>query len=190
MMTQINKAKKTDKKSGVYAGTFSPVTRGHLDIIYQAACLMDTLYIMVGVNHEKEPIFSDDERIDMIKHDIRSLVIPKLRKNGHRCEIKVAKHDGLTAAFMKAHDAPYYIRGLRLGMEFDHEYPSLIASKGEYDKFTPLFLCSADPYLQIVSSSLVREIERFGGKSAKKYVTPYVANKLKEKLKQIKNKPG
>jgi len=173
---------KNNSKSGVYAGSFDPITKGHLDIIFQAAKLLDTLYIVVGVNSAKTPLFTAEERIAMIRHEIAAITEPALKQAGIKCEIKVAKHPGLTAAFMKAHDAPFYIRGLRLGTEFDAEYPAIVISKREYPAFTPVFLCAADPALQVVSSSMARELQRFGGKSMDALVTPYVAQKLKARL--------
>lgn len=169
-------------KSGVYAGSFDPITKGHLDIIYQAATLLDRLYIMVGVNPGKNPLFTPDERVAMIRHEIDTITKPKLKKNGWKCDIRIEKHDGLTAHFMKAHNAPFYVRGLRIGMEFDNEYPALIAGKGEYKEFTPLFFCTADPLLQVVSSSMARELERFNGKTTGKYVTPHVHKLLRKRM--------
>ena len=169
-------------KTGVYAGSFDPVTKGHLDIIFQAATLLDTLYVVVGVNPGKTPLFSDTERQDMIRHEIKTLIAPQLKAAGHKCKIEVKTHGGLTAAFMKAHNAPYYVRGLRLGTEFDAEYPAIVVSKREYKDFTPLFFCTAKPDLQVVSSSMARELERFGGQSMKDLVTPYVGKKLKKRI--------
>ena len=170
------------KKHGVYAGTFDPVTKGHLDIIFQAAALMDKLYVVVSVNTAKNPLFSDDERATMVQQDIETVVKPKLAALGLPCNIEVKKNAGLTAAFMKAHNAPYYVRGLRIGSEFDQEYPAVIGGKGEYKDFTPVFLCVTDPALHVVSSTLAREIARFRGDSLENYVTPEVAQKLKERM--------
>jgi pantetheine-phosphate adenylyltransferase len=142
---------------------------------------------MVGVNPEKNPLFTPDERIEMIRHEIDTITQPKLKKNKQTCDIKVEKYSGLTAQFMKANKAPYYIRGLRLGTEFDSEYPALVAGKNEYKEFTPLFFCTADPLLQVVSSSLAREIESFGGKTTGKYVSSYIENKLKKRIKEKKS---
>jgi len=175
-------SKKQSRSIGVYAGSFDPITKGHMDIILQAGRLMDTLYVVVAVNPSKKPMFTDDERLEMIQHEIEAVTKPKLGKDGLSCDIKVVKHTGLTAKFMQAHNAPFYIRGLRLGTEFDSEYPAIVAGHKEYKDFAPVFLCATDPDLQIVSSSLVREIARFGGDSIKSYVTPYIARKLKKQI--------
>ncbi len=177
-------------KTGVYAGSFDPVTRGHLDIIFQAATLMDRLYVVVGVNATKTPLFTADERAEMIRQDIEDIVKPKLKAMGRRCRIDVAAHGGLTAAFMKAHDAPFYVRGLRMGFEFDAEYPQLVAGRNEYAGFTPVFLCASDPQLHVVSSTIAREVERFGGESTEKYVTPRTAEKLRARMTERGLRPG
>lgn len=174
--------KASQHTAGVYAGSFDPVTRGHLDIIFQAACLFSRLHVVVGVNPGKNPLFTPDERVAMVRHEIDTVIAPRLQAQGRVCDIYVEKNGGLTAAFMKAHNAPFYVRGLRLGMEFDAEYPTLVAGRLEYDAFKPVFLCTTDPHLQIVSSSLAREVERFGGASIGHYVTPYVEQKLRQRM--------
>ena len=170
-------------KGGVYAGTFDPITRGHLDIILQAARVVPRLTVLVAVNADKRPVFSDAERVDMIRHEIDAHVIPALAAEGITCDIQVEKSSGLTAAFMEANDCPFYIRGLRPGTDFDNEYPVAMAGRKEYAAFQPLFFVASDPHLNTVSSSLARELARLGGKSLSAHVTPYVEQKLKQRLK-------
>ena len=176
-------------KAGVYAGTFDPITKGHLEIIFHAAAAMDKLYVVVGVNPSKNPIFTPDERIEMITKDINDTIKPRLAAAGFKCDIDVKKHAGLTTDFMQAHNAPFYIRGLRLGMEFDTEYPAVLASKNEYPEFIPLYTCVTDPSLHAVSSTLAREIARFGGRSLESYVTPDTAEKLRNRMAARNNPP-
>lgn len=170
--------------AAVYPGSFDPHTRGHLDIIFQAAAMFSRLYVVVGVNPGKNPLFTPEERADMLRQDIEDHVRPRLIAAGQDCDIRVEKHGGLTAAFMKAHDAHYYVRGLRMGTEFDTEYPALVAGRNEYKDFTPVFLCTTNPGLQIVSSSLAREVARFGGDSLDRYVTPAVQRHLEARVAQ------
>lgn len=177
-------ARKEPGKTGVYAGSFDPITKGHLGIIFEAARLMDRLYVMVGVNPAKQPLFSAAERVAMIKKDVREFLRPRLKDAGIACDIRVRQHQGLTAHFMQAHNAPFYIRGLRMGTEFDAEHAALVAGRNEYKDFTAVFLTLADTNLQSTSSSLVRELEMLGGKSVSKYVTPHVAKKLKERVEE------
>ena len=178
--------KKKDKfpNAGVYAGSFDPVTRGHLEIVFEAAKLMDTLYIVVAVNPGKSPLFTPEERVAMIEKDIRDVIRPRLQKAGISCDIQVKQHQGLTAHFMKAHNAPFYIRGLRMGTEFDAESAAMTVGRNEYKDFTPVFMTVANPALQTTSSSIARELEMFGGNSIKKFVTPQVAKKLKARVEE------
>jgi len=178
----VQTAKHTE---AVYAGSFDPVTYGHLDIIFQAAAMMDTLHVVVACNSSKSPIFTPQERADMVRDEINSIVIPRLAQAGHNHNIQVHTHGGLMAAFMKANNAPYFVRGLRLGTEFDKEYPSIIVNRNEYPVFTPVFLCSTDPALQVVSSSIAREVAAFSGSSLHKYVSPAVEKQLVDRMNKL-----
>jgi pantetheine-phosphate adenylyltransferase len=169
-------------KSGVYAGSFDPVTKGHMDIILQAALLLDRLYVVVGVNPGKSPLFTPEERLEMIREEIDRITKPALKAAGKSCDIKVEKHTGLTATFMKAHDAPYYVRGLRRGTEFDDESSAVAASRLQYGEFTPVFLCSSDAKLQDISSTAARELARFDGKGLEHYVSPAIEARLKKRI--------
>ncbi|MBI3440577.1 MAG: pantetheine-phosphate adenylyltransferase [Proteobacteria bacterium] len=175
--------KTAQPKGGVYAGTFDPITRGHLDIIVQAARVVPRLIILAAVNADKHPVFTDEECVDMIRHEIDAYVKPLLAAEGVVCDISVEKYAGLTAAFMEAHNAPFYIRGLRPGTDFDNEYPIAMAGRREYPAFQPLFFVASDANLNYVSSSIAREMARLGGKSLSAHVTPYVEEKLKQKLR-------
>lgn len=173
---------KAQPKGGVYAGTFDPVTLGHLDIILQAGRVVPRLIILVAVNAGKNPVFTDDERVEMLRHEIETTIKPALAKEGITCDITVEKHSGLTAAFMEAHNAPFYIRGLRPGTDFDNEYPIAMAGRKEYPQFQPLFFVASDANLNYVSSSIARELAKLGGKSLSAHVTPHVAEKLQQRL--------
>lgn len=169
-------------KGGVYAGSFDPITRGHLDIILQAARIVPRLIVLVAVNSKKTPVFSDKERMEMIRHEIDQHVKPALAAEGITCDITVDKSSGLTAAFMEAHNAPFYIRGLRPGTDFENEYPIAMAGRKEYDAFQPIFLVASDPSLNNISSSMARELARLHAKSLSTQVTPHVEQKLRNRL--------
>jgi pantetheine-phosphate adenylyltransferase len=178
-------------RRAVYPGSFSPMTRGHHDIILQAARSFDELYIAIGINHQKQPMFSDQERLAMIEDDIKNHLAPALQKAGVKCTLKAAIYDGTTARFMEAANAPYYVRGLRVGMDFDHEIPGIVVSKSIYPGFTPVFFCSTDPKLQNVSSSVAREVCRFGEDALlETYVTPNTKEKMIEKMAALKMRPA
>jgi len=165
--------------AGVYAGSFDPVTKAHLDIIIQAARLLSRLIVVVGVNSEKNPWFTDQERVEMLRHEIEHVVKPQLEAEGIKCDIGVELNSGLTAAFMKANNAPFYVRGLRPGNDFDAEYPVAMANRDEYKGLTPLFFIASEPALNNVSSSISRDLARYHGESLNRHVTPYIEEKLK-----------
>jgi pantetheine-phosphate adenylyltransferase len=167
------------KEAGVYAGSFDPVTRGHLDIIFQAAKLLPRLIVVVGINSEKNAWFTDEERIEMLRHEIETVVKPQLAAESKSCDITVEYNGGLTAAFRKANNAPFYVRGLRPGNDFDSEYPVAMANRVEYKALVPLFLIASEPALNNVSSSIARDLARHHGESLGAHVTPYVEEKLK-----------
>ncbi len=134
---------------------------------------------MVGVNSEKNPWYTDEERIEMLRHEIETVVKPRLAAEGKSCDITVEYNSGLTAAFMKANNAPFYVRGLRPGNDFDSEYPVAMANRAEYKELVPLFLIASEPALNNVSSSIARDLARHHGVSLGAHVTPYVEEKLK-----------
>ncbi len=80
---------------------------------------------------------------------------------------------------MKANNAPFYVRGLRPGSDFDTEYPVAMANRAEYPELTPVFFLASDPGLNYVSSSISRELARHRGESLEHHVTPFVAEKLR-----------
>lgn len=167
------------EKTGVYAGSFDPVTKAHLDIILQAARIFPRLIVVVGVNSEKNPWFTDEERVEMLRHEIEHDIKPKLAAMGKSCDITVEYNSGLTAAFMKANNAAIYVRGLRPGSDFDTEYPVAMANHAEYPDLMTVFFVASDPALNHVSSSISRELARHHGQSLEHHVTPYVAEKLR-----------
>ena len=175
-------AKNQKPKAGVYAGTFDPVTRGHLDIILQAARVLPRLIVLVAVNSGKNPLFTEEERMEMIRHEIEAHIQPQLAAEGIVCDISVEKHSGLTAAFMEANNAPFYVRGLRPGTDFDNEYPIAMANRREYSEFQAMFFVASDANLNTVSSTVARELARLGGKSLSSQVTPYVEEKLRTRM--------
>jgi pantetheine-phosphate adenylyltransferase len=178
-------------RRAVYPGSFGPITLGHHDIIIQAARAFDELTIAVGVNHEKQPIFTDQERVEMIEHDIKTHIMPELEKAGVKCDLKVARFNGATARFMKEVGADFYVRGLRLGTEFDQEMPSIAVSRQINPAFTPVFFCGSEEKLQTVSSTVARELCKLGEDDLlDQYVTPHVAQTLTQRMDELGMRPG
>jgi len=161
------------KRIALYPGTFDPMTLGHLDIMKRASRLCDKLIIGVAVNEAKKPLFSIDERVEMVEH-----VVAPFRD---RIEVNVMPFEGLLIHFVESCGASMIVRGLRAVSDFEYEFQMA----GMNDRLNPdietVFLMS-DPEYQTIASRLVKEIARLGGDVAQ-FVTPEVDGRLKDKYK-------
>ncbi|MEZ6021982.1 MAG: pantetheine-phosphate adenylyltransferase [Hyphomonadaceae bacterium] len=157
---------------GLYPGTFDPVTNGHVDIIARAAKLVDKLVIGIAVNEEKGPLFSLDERVDMVREQCAKL-------NGE-AQIDIQPFDTLLMKFAESVGAQIIVRGLRAVADFEYEF----AMVGMNQKLNPaietVFLM-ADPTHQAIASRLVKEIARLQG-SVAEFVPQEVERRLKAKF--------
>jgi pantetheine-phosphate adenylyltransferase len=159
---------KNVKRIGLYPGTFDPITNGHLDIIGRAVKLVDKLIIGVAINDGKGPLFTLEERVDMVMNEVGPLA------NG--TEIEARPFDNLLMHFAEDCGAQIIIRGLRAVSDFEYEFQMVAMNQQMNDEIETVFLM-ADPHHQAVSSRLVKEIARLGGK-ADLFVPPAVNEKL------------
>ncbi|MBR9766127.1 MAG: pantetheine-phosphate adenylyltransferase [Rhodobacteraceae bacterium] len=159
---------------GLYPGTFDPVTLGHIDIIRRATLLVDRLVIGVAINRDKGPLFTLEERVEMIEAEIGKLS----KETG--CEILVHPFENLLINC--AHDvgASLIIRGLRAVTDFEYEYQMVGMNRALDDTVEAVFLM-ADAGHQAIASKLVKEICRLEG-DVSKFVTPTVNDRLLAKL--------
>jgi pantetheine-phosphate adenylyltransferase len=160
------------KRIGLYPGAFDPVTNGHLDIIGRAVKLVDRLVIGVAKNAEKTPMFSLDERIDMLTRETAML--------GERAEVMVIPPETLLMHFAQDIGATIVVRGLRDGADFGYEFQMSAMNQQLNREIETVFLM-ADPHHQAVASRLVKEIARLGG-DITPFVPPGVAEKLRKKV--------
>lgn len=144
------------KRIGVYPGTFDPITNGHLDIIGRAVKLVDKLIIGVAINDGKGPLFTLEERVEMVMRETRQLA------NG--AEIEARPFDNLLMHFAEQCGAQIIIRGLRAVSDFEYEFQMVAMNQKMNDEIETVFLM-ADPAHQAVSSRLVKEIARLGGRA-------------------------
>src|SRR5919202_6139822 len=150
-------------RTGVYPGTFDPITLGHMDIIRRGAKLADRLVIGVTTNPSKSPMFSVEERMAMVRREIAGL-------DG---DIAVVTFDSLLMDFAEREGAAVILRGLRAVADFEYEYQMAGMNQQLNDRIETVFLM-ADVSLQPIASRLVKEIALYGG-DISKFVTPAVA---------------
>ncbi len=161
-------------RSGVYPGTFDPLTNGHLDIISRATRVVDRLIIGVAANAGKEPLFTLDERVAIIEEEISSLT------NGDGSAIRVKPFDTLLMDFVADEGASLTIRGLRAVSDFEYEFQMAGMNSRLRPEVETVFLMASDRH-QFISSRFVKEIGRLGG-DISHFVSPGVAKKLTERL--------
>lgn len=141
-------------KTGIFAGSFDPITRGHEDIMLKAMPLFDEIIVAVGVNIDKKSAYSLDDRVKWIKNTFADY--PK---------VKVVTYEGLTVDLCRKMNAKFIIRGLRNTTDF--EYESIIAEANKKlnpDVETVFFI--SDPSLRCISSTVVRDVLKNNGDAA------------------------
>lgn len=161
-------------RTGVYPGTFDPITRGHLDIIRRGLKLVDRLVIGVGVNPGKDPMFSLDERAEMVRLETAELV------NQDGGAIEVVPFDSLLMDFAVSVGAGIIVRGLRAVSDFEYEFQMAGMNQHLNPEIETVFLM-ADASLQPIASRLVKEIARYGGE-IDDFVPPRVAGAIKQRV--------
>ena len=161
-------------RTGLYPGTFDPVTLGHLDIIERATALVDRLVIGVAINRDKGPMFALEERVAMIEEECRAIS----EKTG--CEIQAHPFENLLIDC--AHDvgAQIIVRGLRAVADFEYEF-QMVGMNRVLDSSIETVFLMADANHQAIASKLVKEIARLGG-DVSRFVTPAVKAALDAKL--------
>lgn len=154
-------------RRAVYPGSFDPVTNGHFDIIRRAAGLFDEIYVAVIGNPEKQPYFSLEERIKMLK-----AAVAKLKK------VKVGSFDGLLVDYAKKIGAGAIVRGLRAVSDFDYEFQMALTNRRMEPKIETVFLMTDYKY-SYLSSSMVKQIARLKGN-----ISGLVPKNVERKLKR------
>ncbi len=153
----------------VYPGTFDPITKGHEDLVRRAAKLFDHVVVGIADSESKRPMFSTDERISMAR-EVFSL----------HANVEVAGFSGLLMDFVHSIRASVIVRGLRAVSDFEYEFQMAGMNRNLYPEVETVFLTPAEQYL-FMSSTIVREIARFGG-NVGKFVHPVVAARLNAKV--------
>ena len=156
--------------TAVYAGTFDPVTYGHLDIIARAGQVFDRLIVATTSSQSKNPLFSLDDRISLLERSTAD----------ESDSIEVARFEGLLVQFARQVGASVLVRGLRAAGEFDYEFQMAMMNRALAPEIETAFFVTNPKYM-FVSSSLIREIAAAGG-PLDEFVTPLVRDAIMSRL--------
>lgn len=156
-------------KTALYAGSFDPITRGHEDLIRRSLAFADRLVVAVATNVAKQPLFSIEERERFIALSV-----------GSDPRVDIRRFQGLLVNFAREVGATITIRGLRAVSDFEYEYQMALMNRHLYPELETLFMVPALE-LTFLSSSLVREVARFGG-NISELVHPVVERALRERF--------
>ena len=155
----------------LYPGTFDPITNGHIDIIRRARELFDGIVVTVAINPSKSPLFSIDERIEMIKESIKDFN-----------NIDVDSFDGLVVDHAKQVGAVGIIRGLRAVSDFEYEFQMALMNRKLAGEIATVFLMPHEKYTYL-NSSIVRNLASLKS-DVSDFVPPIVSDALKEKFSE------
>jgi pantetheine-phosphate adenylyltransferase len=164
----VDSSRVPTSRIAIYAGSFDPITRGHEDLIHRSLEFVDTLVVALAVNSSKAPLFSVEERVELIRASV-----------GDDEHIQVRSFGGLLVDFAREVGASLLIRGLRAVSDFEYEYQMALMNRHLSPKLETVFMV---PSLDTtyISASLVREVARFGG-DVDDLVHPAVADALRAK---------
>src|SRR5438093_10882388 len=152
-------------KRAIYPGSFDPVTNGHLDVVERARKLFDGVIVAVAQHDEKQPLFSLQERLDLLQQTV-----------GKIDNVRIAQFDGLLVEFAIEQEANAVIRGLRAVSDFEFEFQMALMNRKLKDSVETILLIPKEEYTYF-SSRLVKEIARLGG-DVWKFVPGMVAGAL------------
>ena len=153
----------------IYPGSFDPITNGHLDLIERGAKLFDRLIVAILRNAAKEPLFSVEERIEILREALRGFE-----------NVEVDSFDGLLVEYVAAKKASVILRGIRAISDYEYELQMALMNTRLAPGIETVFLMSSEAY-SFISSKLVKEVFGLGGKVSA-LVPPVVAARLKEKV--------
>lgn len=158
-------------RKAIYAGSFDPVTYGHLDVIRRALRFFDELTVAVAASQDKNPLFSLPDRVDMLS-----------RVTGGMEGVRVEGFEGLLTEFAAKREVKLIIRGLRALTDFEYEFQMALTNRKLDDSVETVFMMPSEAF-SYVSSSMIKEIVKLGG-SVRAFVPPDIEEELKRKLRK------
>ena len=168
------------RRVGIYPGTFDPITNGHYDIIRRALHIVDHLVIGVARNDAKGPLFSTDERVEIVREEMNHL------ENGNAARIEIRPFDTLLMHFAESVGATVIVRGLRAVSDFEYEFQMAGMNARLNPNIETVFLMASDRY-QFISSRFVKEIGALGG-DIRHFVSPRVADRVLARFARAKSR--
>jgi len=159
-----------ENRIAIYPGTFDPITNGHIDIIDRAGGLFDKLYVTVAVNSSKSPLFSTEERLELIRKVLKPYPFAE-----------ASTFSGLLVNYALLVGAKALVRGLRAISDFEYEFQMALVNRRLAGNLVTVFLMPHEKYTYI-NSSIIRELAQFGG-DVSKCVPPEVEKALKMKCR-------
>ena len=159
-------------KIAVYPGSFDPLTNGHLDVIQRAAKLFDRVIVAVAKNVDKQPLFTLEERLALVRHAVR-----------HLSGVEADAFDGLLIEYVLRRKAQAIVRGLRAVSDFEFEFQLALMNRKLNENIETIFMMPKDTYT-FLSSRIVKEIARLNG-DVSAFVSARVEAALKKKFKSF-----
>lgn len=153
----------------VYPGTFDPITKGHLDLVERCAPLVDELVVAVLANAEKRPLFSLDERVEMLSEVVRSFP-----------NVTVDSFNGLLVDYARSRNARLLLRGIRAISDYEYELQMALMNRRLAPEIETMFMMAGEAY-SFISSKLVKEVIGLGG-DIRGLVPPSVEERLKRRF--------
>ena len=164
------------KRIAIYPGTFDPITNGHLDLVKRAVRIFDEVIIAVAPNYKKNPLFTLDERIDMINSAVRGME-----------GVKVEAFGGLLVEYVRKREGEAILRGLRAISDFENELQMAHMNRALDAGIETVFMMPSEEY-SFITSSLIKEVASFGG-AVRGLVPEDVDAALKKKFNQARGIP-
>lgn len=158
-------------RTALYPGSFDPVSNGHIDLIKRASKIYDKVIVAVAKNLYKNPLFTADERLEMLKEAVKDI------KN-----VKATSFDGLVVNFAKKNNIKVLLRGLRMVSDFEYEFQMALTNRRLADDIETVFLMPSEQFF-FLSSSLLKESAALGA-DISTFVPRCVEKKLKQRLMQ------